>query len=142
MREIEEMISCVLFLLSIMILVVIEDYILWRLWLIRYNSILLTTTPPINKQLNYDSASNPNYQSDKQSVNKEIIAEELNSRANKPPNKCDYRYGDKKQYYEPYRFFIGFRHISFLFRAYIALIIGRLKSGVNQDRREPKKDCS
>ena len=135
---------------GIAILIFIEDYILWRLYLIRYNSILLATTPPTNEQLNSDSAYNSNRQSNKQSINKEMATKELNGRADNPKDKDNYRYANKRQYYEPYRFSVGFRHIPYLAKAYRSLIIQRLKSrcqpnanntlGKEVDLREGQRD--
>jgi hypothetical protein len=113
-------------LASIVILIIFEDYILWKLWLIRYNSFLLATTPPSNEPLNPNSPCNSNYQTNKQSINKELATEKLNSRADKPKGKDNYRYANKTQYYEPYRFSVGFRHIPYLAKAYRSLIIQRL----------------
>ena len=122
-----ELFIFILKLVALLGLIIIEDYVLWRLSVCRRREVSLPSlTLPSDEFLNQQSNPNAYDTTDKQTINKNIIAEELDNRTNEPEDENNDCYANNTQTYEQYRLFIGLRHIPYLSKAYSSLIIKRV----------------
>jgi hypothetical protein len=122
-----EWIRFTLTLIGIAVCVLAEDYICWRLWVIRRS---LFIAPPSYESLNTECPDYANSQANKQPVDEAMVIKKLNGRPDKPKHEGKNRNPNE----EKYSLLSGFRHIPFLFREYSDVIIRRRSTKCKQNQ--------
>ena len=114
--------SFILIISILIILIFIEDYLLWRLLILKVGmkpNLLKSSFPPGNYPMrNRKSYETTNNQPGNQAINKKVLSQKLDCGPEQPEYKGEYCNADNYQYNLDYCCFGGISHLSHLIKIY------------------------